>query len=415
MHANIVISARMRATHCACDILTGDHLVIGVDIGSTTVKAVVVDPRTRAIAWSEYRRHETRLADTLLALLVEIGDAFAGIPLDALRIFATGSGAGPLCEPLGAKFVQEVNAVTMAVDALHPDAGSVVELGGQDAKIIMYAADASGGKRATASMNDKCASGTGATIDKCLIKVGISREEIRDLQWDPSRLHHVAAKCGVFAETDIVNLVKAGIPSSEIMCSLADAIVSQNLSVLTRGNTLKPKVLLLGGPNAFLPFLQACWRQRIPETWRARGFEYPPDVPLDQLIAVPPNADTTRRTARSSTACTSPPAWAYRGLDPLKTFASDGDRWLSTAGLAEVARFADGIGLAKGLIEKHPQVVRAAHALGLTVTPYTFTSRAPAAGFSDVRREMEHYLFTLDVDAVFTDNPDRFPRDEPNR
>ncbi len=93
----------------------------------------------------------------------------------------------------------------------------------------------------------------------------------------------------------------------------------------------------------------------------------------------------------------------------------DGDRWLSTAGLAEVARFADGIGLAKGLIEKHPQVVRAAHALGLTVTPYTFTSRAPAAGFSDVRREMEHYLFTLDVDAVFTDNPDRFPRDEPNR
>jgi activator of 2-hydroxyglutaryl-CoA dehydratase len=162
-----------------------------------------------------------------------------------------------LCEPLGAKFVQEVNAVTMAVDALHPDAGSVVELGGQDAKIIMYAGHASGGKRASASMNDKCASGTGATIDKCLIKVGISREEIRDLQWDPSRLHHVAAKCGVFAETDIVNLVKAGIPSSEIMCSLADAIVSQNLSVLTRGNTLKPKVLLLGGPNTVLPFLQA--------------------------------------------------------------------------------------------------------------------------------------------------------------
>ena len=185
-----------------------------------------------------------------------------------------------MCEPLGAKFVQEVNAVTMAVDALHPDAGSVVELGGQDAKIIMYAADASGGKRASASMNDKCASGTGATIDKCLIKVGISREEIRDLRWDPSRLHHVAAKCGVFAETDIVNLVKAGIPSSEIMCSLADAIVSQNLSVLTRGNTLKPKVLLLGGPNTFLPFLQACWRQRIPETWVARGFDYPTDVPL---------------------------------------------------------------------------------------------------------------------------------------
>src|SRR5688572_331684 len=93
----------------------------------------------------------------------------------------------------------------------------------------------------------------------------------------------------------------------------------------------------------------------------------------------------------------------------------DGDRWLSPAGLSEVARFATGIGPAKGLIEKHPDVVKAAHTLGLTVTPYTFTSRAPAAGFPDVRREMAHYLFTLDVDAVFTDNPDRFPGDDPNR
>src|SRR5262249_17910898 len=95
--------------------LTDDHIIVGVDVGSTTVKALVVDPRTRQILWSEYRRHETRLADALLALLVEIGDAFADIPLDHIRIFATGSGAGPLCIPLGAKFVQEVNAVTMSV------------------------------------------------------------------------------------------------------------------------------------------------------------------------------------------------------------------------------------------------------------------------------------------------------------
>ena len=93
----------------------------------------------------------------------------------------------------------------------------------------------------------------------------------------------------------------------------------------------------------------------------------------------------------------------------------DGDRWLSAAGLSEVAEFATGIGPAKGLIEKQPEIVKAAHALGLTVTPYTFTSRAPAPGFPDVSREMAYYLFTLDVDAVFTDNPDRFPRDEPHR
>ena len=93
----------------------------------------------------------------------------------------------------------------------------------------------------------------------------------------------------------------------------------------------------------------------------------------------------------------------------------DGDRWLSPQGLADVARFATGIGPAKALIDQRPGIVRAAHAAGLTVTPYTFTSRAPAATFPDVGAEMAHYLFTLDVDALFTDNPDRFPRDEPAR
>jgi glycerophosphoryl diester phosphodiesterase len=93
----------------------------------------------------------------------------------------------------------------------------------------------------------------------------------------------------------------------------------------------------------------------------------------------------------------------------------DGARWLSPLGLAEIATFATGIGPAKALIEKNPGIVKAAHAEGLTVTPYTFTSRAPAPRFPDVREEMAHYLFTLDVDAVFTDNPDRFPRDERTR
>src|SRR5688500_10853009 len=76
----------------------------------------------------------------------------------------------------------------------------------------------------------------------------------------------------------------------EILCSLADAIVAQNLSVLTRGSTLRHKVLLLGGPNAYLPFLRDCWRLRIPETWEQRGYDYPKDMPLDELILVPKEA-----------------------------------------------------------------------------------------------------------------------------
>jgi activator of 2-hydroxyglutaryl-CoA dehydratase len=267
-------------------------VVIGLDVGSTTVKACVVDPDTRQILWHDYKRHHTKQADCTLDLLVRIGQALPDTRPEDVRLFVTGSGAGPLAEPLGAKFVQEVNAVTLAVEALHPDVGSVVELGGQDAKIIIFKPnEKTGEKTASCSMNDKCASGTGATIDKCMIKVGMPPEETAKLAFNPDKLHHVAAKCGVFAETDIVNLVKTGIPSEEIMCSLADAIVMQNLSVLTRGNTLRSKVLLLGGPNTYLPFLQACWRKRIPETWDERGYAYPKDVPIEELIIVPQNAE----------------------------------------------------------------------------------------------------------------------------
>src|SRR2546423_5580965 len=172
------------------------------------------------------------------------------------------------------------------MENLHPNVGNVIELGGQDAKIIIFHKDENtGDKTAAPSMNDKCASGTGATIDKCMIKVGLPPEEVVKIHFDDSKLHHVAAKCGVFAETDIVNLVKAGIPATEILCSLADAIVLQNLSVLTRGSTLKDKVVLLGGPNTYLPFLQECWRKRIPETRRDRGHE--PRASVDDAILIP--------------------------------------------------------------------------------------------------------------------------------
>lgn len=296
--------------------------IIGVDVGSTTVKTVVVDAVTRQIIWSAYARHETKQAEKVLEQLATIGETFP----EAGRIFITGSGAEPLSAPLGAKFVQEVNAVTMAVDALHPDVGSVIELGGQDAKIIIYKGNAeAGGKRAVASMNDKCASGTGATIDKCLIKLGLDAGEMAGVSWDPSKLHHVAAKCGVFAETDIVNLVKSGIPSREILCSLANAIVQQNLSVLTRGNTLQHKVLLLGGPNTYLKFLQDCWRERIVESWRERGHVYPETVPIEELIYLPENAALYAAYGAVMFGLhEAETVGIYRGLDPLREFILHG-------------------------------------------------------------------------------------------
>jgi activator of 2-hydroxyglutaryl-CoA dehydratase len=158
-----------------------------------------------------------------------------------------------------------------------------------------------------------------------MIKVGADWSLTSNLTFDPSKLHHVAAKCGVFAETDIVNLVKSGLPAGEILNSLADAIVMQNLSVLTRGNTLRHRVVLLGGPNTYLPFLQQCWRHRIPETWDERNYSYPRDVPIEELIFVPENAQYYAAFGSVIHGTLEPEeVGRYRGLDDLKRFIDHG-------------------------------------------------------------------------------------------
>lgn len=305
---------------------SADSLIMGIDVGSTTVKATVVDPDSNDILWSDYQRHHTKQAENVLDFLIRIGKEFPDVRQENIRVFMTGSGSNVIAPHIGAKFVQEVNAVTMAVEFLHPDVGSVIELGGQDAKIIIFKANKeTGDKQALTSMNDKCASGTGATIDKCMIKVGMPMDEVGKLHFNDAKLHHVAAKCGVFAETDIVNLVKSGIPSIEIMCSLADAIVMQNLSVLTRGNTLRHRVLLLGGPNTYLPFLQECWRQRIPETWKERGYDYPKDVPIEELIFVPENSQYYAAYGAVMYGKHEPAdVGIYSGIEGLKDFIAHG-------------------------------------------------------------------------------------------
>ncbi|MGB5507194.1 MAG: BadF/BadG/BcrA/BcrD ATPase family protein [Sulfurovum sp.] len=261
---------------------------LGIDIGSTTVKYVLCDENFN-IVQKAYTPHDTKQAPTLLRLLEELSlahpDAYSKID----KVYITGSGATRIAPTINARFVQEVNAVVLAVEHLHPDVRAVVELGGQDAKIMHFKVSEDGKKSVLTSMNDKCASGTGATIEKCTMKVGMESEDVQKLTFETDKLHHVAAKCGVFAETDIVNLVKTSVPSHEIMNSLADAIVMQNLTVLTRGNTLMPKVLLLGGPNTYLPFLQECWRMRICELWDERGVDYDKEK-IDELIIVPDNA-----------------------------------------------------------------------------------------------------------------------------
>ena len=266
------------------------QFLVGLDVGSTTVKAIVVDAATDTTIWQDYQRHETRQPEKVLEFLRRM-EADTGIAPGNTRIFITGSGGGTIAEMVGAKFVQEVHAVSLAVEKLHPEVYSVIELGGQDAKIIVFKDDEeTGRKKKIPSMNDKCAGGTGAVIDKINAKLKIPATELSNQGYLGVKLHKVAGKCGVFAETDINGLQKTGTPSEELMASLFEAIVLQNLSVLTRGHTLRPHVLLLGGPNGFIRGMREAWQTNIPRMWKERKVEIPEGTKPEDLIKVPENA-----------------------------------------------------------------------------------------------------------------------------
>jgi predicted CoA-substrate-specific enzyme activase len=269
---------------------SGKQLMVGLDVGSTTVKAVVVDPERDEIVWQDYQRHDTKQPEKVLEFLDRM-EAEAGIAPGSTRVFVTGSGGGTIASFIGAKFVQEVNAVALAVEKLYPECGSVIELGGQDAKIIIFKEDPeTGRKKKIPSMNDKCAGGTGAVIDKINAKLRIPAEQLCEMGYVGLKLHPVAGKCGVFAETDINGLQKSGVPAPELMASLFEAIIQQNLAVLTRGNTLRPTVLLLGGPNTYIKGMRDCWRENIPRVWEERKFPLPEGIDPKELIKVPKNA-----------------------------------------------------------------------------------------------------------------------------
>jgi len=267
-----------------------ERLIVGLDVGSASVKAGVVDPATDALLWSQYRRHAGRQRETCIEFISQIERTFQSVPQDTLRVFTTGSGAAVFAQA-GTRFVQEVNAVCLAVDKHCPDVRSVIELGGEDAKLIVFKTDPKTGvRRRAASMNDKCAGGTGVVIDRIAAKLDIPPEGLGAMGYDGLSIHPVAGKCGVFAQTDITGLLKHGVPPEQLMASLFDSIVRQNLSVLARGHTLHPPVLLLGGPNAFIRGMRECWRRHLTRMWAERGVAIPDGASSQDLIVVPDNA-----------------------------------------------------------------------------------------------------------------------------
>jgi predicted CoA-substrate-specific enzyme activase len=351
-----------------------DHqtkFLVGLDVGSTTVKAVVVDTNTDQVLWQDYQRHETKQPEKTLEFLKRM-ESEAGINPRNSRIFMTGSGGGPICDQIGAKFVQEVTAVSLAVEKLHPEVYSVIELGGQDAKIIVFKDDeATGRKKKIPSMNDKCAGGTGAVIDKINAELKIPTEELAEQKYHGIKLHKVAGKCGVFAETDINGLQKVGTPPDELMASLFEAIVLQNLSVLTRGHTLRPHVLLLGGPNSFIRGMREAWQANIPRMWQERKVAIPDGAKPEDLIKVPQNAQYFAALGaiefgRSEDDCVG----CYRGCEDLIHYIDYGRQ--------EEKAKAGG----KGLIENHDEFGQfKEYYRPKTFIPAVFQKGSTVAGF----------------------------------
>ena len=239
--------------------------VLGIDVGSTTAKVVLLDERGAALH-TRCERHAGRPRELVEALVAEA----SRVGVAEVRGI-TGSIGTALAAELGATPVHEVRAVVRAVEE-HGLGGrtlawrTIVELGGQDAKVVRRTESG-----ADMQMNDRCAAGTGATLDRVARRLGIDARELSTLRLTGDL--SVAAKCGVFAETDVVNLVKRGASRAEAFGALARAIVVQNLAVLARGHTLRPPVLLLGGPHAHLPILRDAWEEALVALWRQRGVD----------------------------------------------------------------------------------------------------------------------------------------------
>jgi predicted CoA-substrate-specific enzyme activase len=247
-------------------------IVVGLDIGSTTIKAAAV--AGDRVLWQDYRRHDTRQAEMVLDFLARLR-ADCGLQAGRDRVFVTGSGAGAIAPHIGARCVQEVVAVSAAVEKLHPQVRFVSEIGGEDMKTLFFGACGEGRSKQV-YMQSACSGGTGTFIEKTARKLRITPEQLAGMRYAGHTLHKISSKCGIFAESDANTLVKAGVPVEEIIASLFEAVVFQNLATLTKGNTPLPQVLLLGGPNLFFRGLQEAWRHHLGKLWRERRIDADP-------------------------------------------------------------------------------------------------------------------------------------------
>jgi predicted CoA-substrate-specific enzyme activase len=265
----------------------GAGMLCGIDVGSTTCKYVLASASGEVLAQA-YERHNTKQAEKVLDFLSCLESEHSLTP-ERDRIFFTGSGAGIIAPFVGGKIIQEVVAVAAAVEKLHPLVRFVSEIGGEDMKTIFFNGNGPS-KSKQVLMQSACSGGTGTFIEKTARKLEIPPEQLSKMRYSGYTLHKISSKCGIFAEADANTLLKAGVSVEEIIASLFEAVVYQNLATLTRGNTPAPEILLLGGPNLFFTGLQEAWRHHLTKLWQERKVALPGDKDTASLIRVPDDA-----------------------------------------------------------------------------------------------------------------------------
>lgn len=218
---------------------------LGIDVGSTTVKTVILDDDE--IIYNKYERHFSKVKETVAEQLKIIRDKFKG---EKFKIAITGSAGLGIANTSGIEFVQEVYSAFVAVNKSYPDTDVVVELGGEDAKIIFL----TGGVEQR--MNGSCAGGTGAFIDQMATLLGVTPDELNELSLKAEKIYPIASRCGVFAKSDIQPLLNQGAKKEDIAASIYQAVVDQTVSGLAQGRKIEGKVLFLGGPLSFLSGLR---------------------------------------------------------------------------------------------------------------------------------------------------------------
>jgi predicted CoA-substrate-specific enzyme activase len=233
---------------------------LGIDLGSSTAKIVLLNDREK-LQYKTYRRHNGRVKETLLTFLSELPDKFRN---EKFKIIMTGSAGMGLASRIEIPFTQEVIALTKAIRKLYPEVSTFIELGGEDAKIVLFGKNSAPEMR----MNGSCAGGTGSFIDQMATLLNVDLPTLNQVSKSATKKLYVASRCGVFAKTDVQALLNKGENKSDIARSVFMAVANQTITTLLAGAEVKSKVLFAGGPLTFLSELRKAFVEALdlPET-----------------------------------------------------------------------------------------------------------------------------------------------------